>query len=71
MKETVEEVKQKLTAYQIREKIAAIFCLTIIAIVAIMKLSDPENIIINIVVAIAGFVAGAASRQTDINNKLV
>jgi hypothetical protein len=69
--ESLEDVKQKLVSYQIREKIAAIFCLTTIALVSIVKLSDPENIIINIVVAIAGFVAGAASRQTDTVNKTV
>jgi hypothetical protein len=34
-----------------------------------MKLSDPENIIINIVVAIAGFMAGSGNRQGD--NKTV
>jgi hypothetical protein len=63
MTENIEEVKNKISAYQIREKIAAISCLTIIAIVAIAKLPDPENIIINIVVAIAGFVAGASSQR--------
>ena len=71
MPESIEEIKSKLVSYQVREKIAAIFCLTTIAIVAIVKLADPENIIINIVVAIAGFVAGAATRQTDNSNKIV
>lgn len=61
----------KQASYQVREKIAAIFCLTVIAIVAIVRLSDPENIIINIVVAIAGFVAGAATRQVDNSNKII
>ncbi len=66
MTETLEEIKRKLVTYQVREKIAAIACLTIIAIVAIGKLSDPENIVINIVVAIAGFMAGGGgTRQTD------
>ena len=69
MTESVEEIRRKLTSYQVREKIAAIACLSIIAIVAIMKLSDPENIIINIVVAIAGFMAGSGNRQGD--NKTV
>jgi hypothetical protein len=63
MTENSEEIKNKINTYQIREKIAAISCLTIIAIVAITRLSDPENIIINIVVAIAGFVAGSSSQR--------
>lgn len=71
LSEPSEESKTKIISYQIREKIAAIVCLTGIAIVAIMRLDDPENIIINIVVAIAGFMAGAGSRQTDNRNKLV
>ena len=50
---------------EVREKIVALFCLTIIAIVAMIKLDDPENIIVNVVVAIAAFVTGSAMRKGD------
>lgn len=61
-----EFLKQRLAANPMREKIMGLFCLTVIALVAMMKLDDPENIIVNIVVAIAGFLTGSAvSRRTD------
>lgn len=53
--------------YEIREKIAAIVCLTSIAYAAIFKLADPENIVINVVVAIAAFISGGALRKGDKN----
>ena len=53
---------------EIREKIVALFCLTAIAIVAMMRLDDPENIIVNVVVAIAAFVTGSAMRKGDGGN---
>ena len=66
MTELINKANDRIASYQVRERIAAIVCLTGIAMVAIMKLSDPENIIINIVVAIAGFMAGKSeSRLTD------
>jgi hypothetical protein len=36
---------------EVREKILAIICLTAIAIFAMMRLTDPENIVVNIIVA--------------------
>lgn len=69
MTESAEAIKSRLLSYQIRERIAAIVCLTAIAMVAVMKLADPENIIINIVVAIAGFMAGGGgTRQAERSN---
>ena len=65
MTESAEALKTRTLSYQIRERIAAVVCLTGLAMVAIMKLSDPENIIINIVVAIASFMAGGGTRQVD------
>ncbi len=51
---------------QVREKIAALVCLTAIALVAMGRLSDPENIVINVVVAIAAFISGGGtSRKSD------
>jgi hypothetical protein len=50
---------------EIREKIVALFCLTVIAIVAMMKLPDSENVVVNVVVAIAAFVTGSAMRRGD------
>lgn len=52
---------------QIREKIAALVCLTSIALVAMGKLTDPENIVINVVVAIAAFISGGSGRKNDTN----
>jgi hypothetical protein len=57
-----------MKSYDVREKIAALFCLTVIALVAMVKLSDPENIVINVIVGICGFIGGVASaRKTDKN----
>ena len=50
---------------EIREKIFALFCLTVIAIIAMLKLTDPENLLVNIVVAISAFVTGSAMRKGD------
>lgn len=44
---------------EIREKIVALMCLTSIAMVAMVKLSDPENIVINVVVGICAFISGS------------
>ncbi len=55
-----------MKGYSVREKIVALVCLTLIAGFAMFRLSDPENIVINIVVAIAAFVTGTqAGRATD------
>ena len=50
---------------EIREKIFALFCLTAIAMVAMLRLDDPENLLVNIVVAISAFVTGSAMRKGD------
>ena len=58
--------------FNVREKIAALFCLTVIAIIAMSRLDDPENIVINVVVAIAAFISGGGSRRkTDNKNEIV
>jgi hypothetical protein len=54
-----------MTGFEIRDKIAALISLTIIAGIAMFRLDDPENIIVNIVVAIAAFITGTAVRKTD------
>jgi uncharacterized membrane protein YoaK (UPF0700 family) len=64
----MNNLKEKLASSQVRERVVALFCLTVIAIVAMFKLSDPENIVINIVVGIVSFVGGAVAnsmRRTD------
>ena len=43
------------------ERIIAVICLTLIAWIAMFKLSDPENIVINIVVGIVAFIGGRAT----------
>ena len=45
------------------ERIAAIVALTIIAALATFKIPEPDNIIINIVVAIAAFISGAVVKK--------
>jgi len=45
------------------DKDLAIIALTIIAIISLLKLSNPENIIVAIVSAIAGFVSGRATSK--------
>ena len=55
---------------EVREKIAALICLTAIAIFAMINLHDPENIIVNIVVAIAAFITGGGGiRKSDTEEK--
>ena len=49
--------------YEPREKIVALFCLTALAIVAMANLQDPENIVINVVVAIAAFISGGSGKR--------
>ncbi len=51
--------------FEVREKILALCCLTLIAILAMFRLTDPENIIVNIIVAIGSFISGTAMRKTD------
>lgn len=52
--------------FEVREKIAALVCLTAIALVAMGTIGDPENIVINVVVAIAAFISGGSGkRKTD------
>jgi hypothetical protein len=51
---------------EVREKIAALVCLTAIAMVAMANITDSENIVINVVVAIAAFISGGSGvRKSD------
>jgi hypothetical protein len=60
----MSEFRQR--AGYVREKIAALVCLTAIAMVAMARISDPENIVINVVVAIAAFISGGGGvRRSD------
>ena len=67
MTEKLSEAKAKTVqaAGRVRERIAALVCLTSIAVVAMCKLTDPENIIINIIVAISGFMAGRETAKKE------
>jgi len=61
-----------MKSIEVREKILALLCLTLIAIFAMLRITDPENIVVNIIVAIGSFISGSASaRRTDVNNKIV
>jgi hypothetical protein len=52
-----------MKGHEVREKIAALVCLTAIALVAMGRLDDPENIVINVVVAIAAFISGGGGQR--------
>lgn len=54
-----------MTSMEVREKIAALVCLTAIAMVSMANLKDPENIVINVVVAIAAFISGGGGKRKD------
>ena len=49
---------ERLKSGMVREKVIGILCLTVIALASMVKMDEPENVIINVVVAIAGFIAG-------------
>jgi len=51
-------------AWDIDEKALAIIALTIIALAVIFKLEDPNQILIAIISAIAGFVSGRAVEKS-------
>ena len=53
----IEKLK---AAGMVREKVIGILCLTVIGLAAMVKMDDPENVVVNIVIAIAGFLAGSA-----------
>jgi len=63
----MDVLKNSIRGYEIRKEIFALFCLTVIAIVAMLKLADPENIVINIILVIAsfggGYAMGSATRR--------
>jgi hypothetical protein len=54
---------EAMKGYGVREKIAALFCLTVLAIVAMVKLDDPTNVVTNIVVGICAFITGSSSSK--------
>ncbi len=55
--------KVQIAGIQVRQGVAALFCLTAIAVVAMFRLSDPENIIINIVIAIGSYKLGQSDER--------
>lgn len=61
------KIRKKIAAQGsgVRIQIFALFCLTAIAIVSLMKLTDPENIIINVIIAIGSFSAAIGVRKLD------
>ena len=69
---TLKEHWQDKKPGMIREKVIGILCLTVIALASMVKMDEPENVIINVVVAIAGFIAGgSAARREDKSNEKV
>jgi len=59
-----------MKSIEVREKILALLCMTIIAVFAMLRLTDPENVVVNVIVAIGSFISGSASaRRTDISPK--
>ena len=68
MKDAFENLKERVACAQIRVSILALVCLVAIAVVAMVRLDDPENIIINIVLVISG-IAGITSRMDNRTRK--
>ncbi len=56
----IEKLK---AAGMVREKVIGVLCLTVIALASMIKMSEPENVIINVVVAIASFIAGSTGMR--------
>lgn len=56
----IEKLK---AAGMVREKVIGVLCLTVIALASMIKMSEPENVIINVVVAIASFIAGSTGTR--------
>ena len=56
MIDKMKELSERVLYGQIRVSILALFVLLVIAIVAMTRLQDPENIIINIILVISGIV---------------
>ena len=69
MTEKITEAKAKIVeaSGRVRERIAALVCLTSIAVVAMCKLTDPENIIINIIVTISKFITKQETAKKEKN----
>jgi hypothetical protein len=71
MTDKMKDLAERVACSQIRVSALALVCLLVIAIVAMSRLPDPENLLINIVLVISGIVGvgiGSASpnkRQTD------
>lgn len=53
---TISGLRERIAAGAIRSRNLAMVCLTIIATLAFSSLKDPENIIINVIVAISAMV---------------
>ena len=53
MVQKLKDLKEAIACGQIRVSIVALFCLTVIGIGAMITMTDPENVIINIIIAIA------------------
>ena len=56
---------EKIKSGMVREKVIGILCLTVIALASMVKMDEPENVIINVVVAIASFIAGSTGRRPE------
>ena len=59
----MKELREQLSSDGIRKEIFALFCITVIAVLCILKLADPENILINIIIAIGSFAGGEANAR--------
>jgi len=68
MNNAIENLKERVACAQVRVSILALVCLVIIAGIAMWKLPDSENVIINIVLVISG-IAGIATRSSGSERK--
>ncbi len=64
----MNEIRDRISTEGVRVKIMALFCVTVIALVALLRLADPENIIINIIVAIGSFLGGSEAERRKMDS---
>jgi len=57
--------KLKELAAKIREKIVAIASLTLIAVGSMIFIKDPENIVVNVIIAIGALTTTGGTRKSD------
>ncbi len=64
----MKEIRDRISAEGTRVRVIALFCVTVIAIVAMLNIPDPENLLVNIVVAIGSFLGGSEAERRKMDS---